>query len=118
MRRQRETAAEQDRGDVDAGVEVIRRAICHDSSGRDTDEGVDHVPDAVDVRDLVGKKLDNEQPARDTDDPPVIEHVEPAGQLCKAKLLDQPEYRDRGVEIYAAGPGGAEGETKCREPFH
>ena len=48
----------------------------------------------------------------------LLSDVEPARQLRKAELLDQAEDRYRRVEIDAAGPSGAEGKTKCREPFH
>jgi hypothetical protein len=36
---------------------------------------MDDVPNAVDVWDLIGKELDQVEPAGDTDDPPVVENV-------------------------------------------
>src|SRR4051812_5524730 len=107
MRCQSESAAEQHRRNVDTRVEVIRRSVRNDGSGGDADECVNYVPDAVDVRDLVGKELNEIQANGKADDPPVVQYIETSRQLCKAKLLDQSEHRDSGIEVYPGCPGGA-----------
>jgi hypothetical protein len=70
---------------------------------------VDDIPDAVDIRDLVGEKLDRIKERCDTDDPPVVEDVQPAGQLNAGEFLQQAEDGDGSVKIYPGGSGGAEG---------
>ncbi len=66
---------------------------------RRRDKRVNHIPDAVDIWYLVSKKLDQIKPAGDTDDPPIIEHIEPARQFGRSKFLQKTENRDRRVQI-------------------
>ena len=101
MRGKCKAAADQRRDYRDARVEMICRGIRHYGTSRDADKSMDNVPNAVEIGNLVRKKLDRVQSACNADDPPVVQCIEAARQLRKAKLLQQAEDRYRCVQIDA-----------------
>ena len=72
---------------------------------------MNHIPDAVYIRNLVREKLNKIKPAGDADDGPVVEHIKPAGQFHAAEFLKKPKDGNGGVQINAAGPGSPERKT-------
>jgi hypothetical protein len=58
---------------------------------------VDHIPNAVEIWDLVSEKFYQVKAARNPDDPPIVEHVQPARQLGHPELLQKAKDRNGGV---------------------
>ena len=57
---------------------------------------MNHIPDAVYIRNLVREKLNK---------------IKPAGQFYAAEFLKKPKDGNGGVQITAAGPGSPERKT-------
>src|SRR4051795_9865928 len=90
-----------------------------DNRGRGwPDEGVHRVPDAVDVGDLVGDELDDEEGERDAQHEGIRQHLERIGQLNDAESLKQPRRRDSRVHVEARCERGAEREAQRLEGGH
>src|SRR4029079_16385103 len=79
---------------------------------------MNNIPNAVHIRNFVGEKLHDIKSARDADDPPVIEHVQPARQVDRTETLQKSENGDRRVKINAGRPRRAQCQTQSRKPFH
>src|SRR5688572_29120853 len=105
MRGECESAADKRRRNVYARVQLVGSRVRDDDSCRDANERVNDIPNAIDIRDLVGEEFDEVKKTGDADNPPVVENVEPAGKLSGTELLEQAENGDCGVEIDAGGPG-------------
>ena len=61
------------------------------------------VPDAVDVGNLVGDELDDEERDRKADDERAGEDLELVGKVDQPEALKQPGGGNRGVEIEPRG---------------
>ncbi len=93
-------------------------AIGQKGGGGRPDEGVNRVPDTVDVRNLVGDELDDEQHEGESHDDGVREHFELCRQVDDTEALEQSCGGDRGVEIESRSEGRAEREAEGLERGH
>ncbi len=115
MRRERQSAAEQQRDHLNAAIEIAERARGEHSAGGDANEGVNHVPGAVNDRDFVGDELDRVESDGDADDPPTRQHLKLAGKLQVCEAAQQAECADAGVEIDAGNPRSTHRDGDCRD---
>jgi hypothetical protein len=68
------------------------------------DDGVHHVPEAVDARDLVGEELDEEHQAAGAEQPGRLQQGEACRQLHPAEGAGKPGQEKHGIEAQPAGP--------------
>src|ERR687890_671226 len=82
------------------------------------DEGMDGIPRAVDVRDLVSDKLNEEKGDRYAEDYGVSEHLEGIGELDYAEALEQARRRYGEVDVETRSERRAEGKAEGLEGGH
>ena len=95
-------------------IEVAKSAGRQNCAGRNSDEGVNHVPGAVDVRDLVRDKFDRRTERAAT---PITHQLvstcSSPGSCKSANRPSSPSVATAGVEIDARNPRGAHGDCDC-----
>jgi len=106
-RRQRATHETGDDGDLRA--DPGRSTIGQQGAGRHAHEGVQHVVDAVDVGDLVGKEVEREQDRRHAQHPGRGQHLQIVRQADQAQPLGAAQHQHGGIGIEPARPAG----TQC-----
>src|SRR5687768_5809123 len=111
MRCERKSAAYKGRGYRNTWIQVTRRRVCDQHPGRNTNEGVDNIPNAVNIWDLVREKFNDIQAGRKADDPPVIQHIQATGKLHTANFLQQSEDGDSCIKVYPARPRRTQRQT-------
>ena len=68
---------------------------------RDSDYGVEAIPDKVEAGDLIGKKLDEEEDAACGQDPCVREPVQPGREYHPLQPSQKAEGQDRCIDVQA-----------------
>ena len=119
VRGERHAAREQRRADLPLlGDPARERAVGEERRRRGSDEGVDRVPDAVHVRDLVGDELDQKQRDGEAQHDWVGQDLERLGEVDDAEPLEQSGGGDGGVEVESRRERGAEREAEGLERGH
>ena len=108
MRSGRQGAAQQPGNDRDLGADPAGRAIGQQEARRYAHEGLQHVVDAVDIGDLVGKEIEREQEGCHRHHPRRGQHLQIMRQAHHAQTLGGAQDQDGGVCIEAARPAGAQ----------
>ena len=86
--------------------------------GGRANEGVNCVPDGVEVRNFVGKKFNQIESAGDSENPRVGKNLQGRRKLQNAVPLEKTERGHSCVEIQAGGKSGAEGEAERFDRIH
>ncbi len=73
---------------------------------RDSDEGVEEIPEEVEGGDLVGEEFDGEEDSAGDDDPGVAEGVEAGWELDDLRAGEEAEGEDGGVDVDSGGEAG------------
>jgi hypothetical protein len=98
---------------------IISESSCRESSARrNSDKGVNHIPEAVEERNFVSDKLHNVESAGHTNDPPTGERFEFARQTETSESTKQAKRCNRSIEIYAAHPRSAHRQSKRAYKIH
>ncbi len=72
------------------GESCCTRLVGDQGSNRDTDEGVQRIPDHVEDGNLIGNKFEREHGATDADDPPVAQNLETRWQNHPVRWASSP----------------------------
>ena len=81
-------------------------------------EGVDRLPDRINVRNLVGEKLHHIKSDGNAQHDRVREDLQMRRQVNHAKALQQSQRGDGSVKIQARGKAGAKDETESLNWIH
>ena len=81
-------------------------------------QGVNGVPHRVDVRDLVGEELDEEEDGRPEDHHGVTQDAESGGQGKEMEVLRRTENGDGGVDVQSGRERRAECQAEELKGFH
>src|SRR5437899_1986802 len=111
MRSECQPSAKQRGWNIDARIHMICSRISDDRTRRNAYKRMHHIPNAIDIRYLVGKKFDKIKAASNADDPPAIKDIKTARQLCRSELFQKSKNSYRRVKIDPRGPRRTECQT-------
>jgi len=86
--------------------------------GRRSDEGVEKIPDRVEVGDFIGEEFEDVEADGETEHDGMREDVEFIGEMDDVEAFEKAESGDGSVEIEARREAGAEGERDGLEGVH
>src|SRR2546427_2193355 len=87
-------------------------------SGGRANEGVDGVPEGVEVRDFVREEFQQIKCEGNSKNPWMRENLQSSGQMKYAEALEKPKRRDSGVKIEAGRKSGTQRETERFDGIH
>src|SRR5258708_32660345 len=91
-----------------SGGELLRRSPGHEAGQGYPYKGVQGVPDEIEGRNLVGKKLQSKERAGDNDNRPRFNEMQRRGKRQGVESSEKPEGEQGRVEVQAGGEGGAD----------
>src|SRR5687768_18273359 len=112
MRPGRKRTAQNRRRGGNRGARITEHCRYERRAGRDADEGVRSVPDAVQPWQLVGEELDERHEAARREHERVLEDVEVAGELQVAEIARQPDDEDDRISAQPGAPSEGGGERE------
>jgi hypothetical protein len=121
MSGQRDPASRNRRPYLHPRRQGVGRGEGEQRAGRHTNEGQEGVPDQIEGRHLVSEELDEEQPGRGDDDPPLADDGDWPRQHQDPCLRQQAKRDQYGRQIQAGGKTDRNRQRKqsvCREPRH
>src|SRR5258708_22451681 len=91
-----------------SGGELLRRSPGHEAGQGYPYKGVQGVPDEIEGRNLVGKKLQSKERAGDNDNRPRFNEMQRRGKRQGVESSEKPEGEQGRVDVQAGGEAGAD----------
>jgi hypothetical protein len=94
------------------------RTIGQERSRRRTNRRMNHIPNAIDIRNFVREKFDQVQRNGNTENPRMRQHLQLPRQMNHAKSLKQAESGDGRVKIQAGRESSTKRQAKSFDRIH
>lgn len=118
VRRERHSASEESGGPTQLGGGGASRGVRKNGCGGRPDEGVNGIPNGIDVRDFVREELGEIENSGEDEDRRVGKAVKGRRKMNDTETLEQAQRGDSRVQIQTGGEPGAESQAERGQGIH
>jgi hypothetical protein len=118
MRRKRHATSQQRRAPTPFRRRSSSRPIGQKRRGRRTNRGMNHVPNAIDIRNLIGEKFNQVQRDGNPKNPGMRQHLQLPRQMNHAEALKETKRSNRSVKIQAGRESSAKRQAESFDRIH